>query len=113
VGNETFFPLFSYLHYFFNGGFQNVKKSNKLDVTPLSRPKIGGMGKTGFWRTFRPTIKKEKCTRCLLCWIYCPDACIKRGADDTVEIDYEYCKGCGICANECRVGAIEMKREVT
>jgi len=91
-----------------------VKKSSKsLDVTPLSRPKIGGMGKTGFWRTFRPTIKTEKCTHCLLCWIYCPDGCIKRGADDTLEIDYEYCKGCGICADECRLGAIIMEREAT
>lgn len=91
-----------------------VKKSSKnLDVTPLSRPKVGGMGKTGFWRTFRPVIKTDKCSRCLLCWIYCPDGCIKRRADDTLEIDYEYCKGCGICANECRIGAIIMEREAT
>jgi Pyruvate/2-oxoacid:ferredoxin oxidoreductase delta subunit len=26
------------------------------------------------------------------------------------EIDYEYCKGCSICANECPVKCIEMKR---
>jgi pyruvate ferredoxin oxidoreductase delta subunit len=27
-------------------------------------------------------------------------------------IDYNYCKGCGICAEECPVDAIEMKMEV-
>jgi Pyruvate/2-oxoacid:ferredoxin oxidoreductase delta subunit len=28
------------------------------------------------------------------------------------KVNYTYCKGCGVCANECRVGAIEMEREV-
>jgi pyruvate ferredoxin oxidoreductase delta subunit len=89
------------------------KPTKQYDVTALSRPKVGGMGKTGFWRTFRPIINKEKCTKCLLCWIYCPDGTIKRLENDTLEIDYEYCKGCGICAHECRLGAIVMERETT
>lgn len=28
-----------------------------------------------------------------------------------VRIDYDYCKGCGICSNVCPVKAIEMVRE--
>jgi pyruvate ferredoxin oxidoreductase delta subunit len=39
----------------------------------------------------------------------CPDACITRGAPPRV--DLEYCKGCGICAQECPAGAIEMEPE--
>ncbi|MFZ8855432.1 MAG: 4Fe-4S binding protein, partial [Thermofilaceae archaeon] len=36
---------------------------------------------------------------------------IKRREDDSVEIDYDHCKGCGICANECPVKAIAMVEE--
>ena len=28
-----------------------------------------------------------------------------------IEIDYDYCKGCGICAEECPADAIVMERE--
>lgn len=66
--------------------------------------------KTGDWRAYRPIIDEEKCVNCLLCWIYCPDAAIKRG-EEKVSVDYEYCKGCGICANECPVDAIKMVEE--
>jgi Pyruvate/2-oxoacid:ferredoxin oxidoreductase delta subunit len=31
--------------------------------------------------------------------------------DVSAEPDYEYCKGCGICANECPFAAIKMVRE--
>ena len=31
----------------------------------------------------------------------------------TVAIDYDYCKGCGICAAECPCGAITMEPERT
>jgi len=87
------------------------KKRKELPITPLSWPTVGSMGKTGSWRTFRPEINYSKCTRCTLCWVYCPDAAITRGEDDSPKIDYDYCKGCGICANECPTKAITMKRE--
>lgn len=63
---------------------------------------------TGSWRALRPVIIMERCTRCNMCWLYCPDAVIER---DTFELDYAYCKGCGICANECPRKAIIMERE--
>ena len=64
--------------------------------------------KTGDWRAMRPVIDQSKCIRCLLCWVYCPEPAVVRGEGDRVEIDYDYCKGCGICANECPVKAITM-----
>ena len=77
----------------------------------VSRPETTRMGKTGSWRDFRPTVDTAKCIKCLRCWISCPDACIKRAEDDTISIDYDYCKGCGVCANECPTSAIAMTRE--
>lgn len=87
------------------------KTRKEMPLTPLSFPTVGSMGKTGSWRTFRPEVDYSKCTRCTLCWIYCPDAAITRREDDSPQIDYDYCKGCGICANECPVKAITMLRE--
>jgi pyruvate ferredoxin oxidoreductase delta subunit len=64
---------------------------------------------TGDWRTFKPVRDLEKCTRCLLCYIYCPDSAISWSPDKgDIEFDYNFCKGCGICANECPVDAITL-----
>lgn len=67
--------------------------------------------KTGAWRIEKPVIDKDKCTKCLLCWIYCPDMAIIRLDGGRVEVDYEYCKGCGICAEVCPPKAIRMMEE--
>jgi len=66
--------------------------------------------KTGDWRALRPLVEKEKCVNCLLCWIYCPDSAIVR-EEKWVEVNYDYCKGCGICAHECPKEAIKMVEE--
>lgn len=65
---------------------------------------------TGDWRTRRPIIDYEKCTNCLVCYIFCPDSSILWNGE-RVEIDYSYCKGCGICARECPTKVIEMVLE--
>ncbi len=56
---------------------------------------------TGTWRTFRPIIELEKCSHCMLCWVYCPDASIMVNEGKITGIDLRHCKGCGICAAEC------------
>lgn len=63
--------------------------------------------KTGDWRAFKPVIDKEKCINCFFCWIYCPDAALVR-TEKGIEINYDYCKGCGICAKECPKQGIQM-----
>ena len=89
------------------------KTRKEMPLTPISNPTVGSMGKTGSWRTFRPDVDYSKCTRCTLCWVYCPEGCIEISENGTVGIDLEYCKGCGICSKECRLGVIVMEREET
>ena len=67
--------------------------------------------KTGEWRNLRPIINAKACTKCSMCWVYCPDAAIKLHDDGMPEIDLNYCKGCGICASECAPKAIVMVEE--
>jgi pyruvate ferredoxin oxidoreductase delta subunit len=67
--------------------------------------------KTGSWRSQKPVRNEEKCTHCLICWIYCPDSAILVENEKIKGIDLEHCKGCGICAKECPVHAIEMVKE--
>jgi len=67
---------------------------------------------TGDWRTFKPVRDPEKCTRCLLCPMICPDSAITwNKTTEDIEFNYNFCKGCGICANECPADAIKMVRE--
>ena len=89
---------------------QEYKNWKELSPIPISLPIDGSIGITGDWRTFRPIIK-EGCTKCGICWMYCPEGVISKKEDGSFEINYLYCKGCGICAKECPVKAIEMVRE--
>ena len=85
-------------------------------ISNVSSPSIGEAGRTGDWREVTPVIDHTKCIpskrnkpSCFLCWLYCPEAAVKRTIP--VEIDLDYCKGCGVCAEECPAGAITMIRE--
>ena len=85
-------------------------------VTSHGEPGPGDGGRTGSWRVLRPVIDLDRCIpakkrkmACFICWMYCPDGVITRTIPP--EIDYEYCKGCGICAEECPSMAINMIEE--
>jgi pyruvate ferredoxin oxidoreductase delta subunit len=66
---------------------------------------------TGGWRTNVPTIDPTKCTGCMLCYFFCPDASIVIENDVATGVDLAHCKGCGICAAECPAGAVTMSVE--
>ena len=66
--------------------------------------------KNAGWRNKRPVINPEKCVGCLQCYLYCPDGVIRKEGGK-VSIDYDFCKGCGICRKICGRGAIEMEAE--
>lgn len=87
-----------------------------IDEIAQSRPAPGEAGRTGDWRAKRPEMDASACSAvkqgvvvCQLCWAYCPDSSVARGVPPT--FDYEYCKGCGICAEMCPTKAITMAPE--
>lgn len=67
---------------------------------------------TGSWRQFRPVLHPERCTRCWLCFVWCPEAAISLDADNYPVVDYDVCKGCLLCAHECPTDAFSIEQEV-
>ena len=52
------------------------------------------------------------CFECDNCYGVCPDnAVIKLGPGKRFQFHYDFCKGCGLCAQECPCGAIMMVQE--
>jgi len=64
-------------------------------------------------RTVRPVVDFDKCIKCTLCWIECPDGAFDISKDGYYPVNYEYCSGCGICSRVCPIkGCIEMVDEL-
>jgi pyruvate ferredoxin oxidoreductase delta subunit len=59
--------------------------------------------KRGTTKTQRPVVRFDICTKCTLCWLECPDECFDPTPDGLYDIAYEYCVGCGKCAEICPV----------
>jgi len=118
-----------------------TKQSERIPIVPIGKPGTSEVTRTGDWRVFYPEFDMDQCTRCGKCQESCPDAAIhertlrgreaekaqeraeelekagkiKKAAAKKAHIQYEldptYCKGCGICANECPIQGIKMKLE--
>jgi pyruvate ferredoxin oxidoreductase delta subunit len=66
---------------------------------------------TGDWGIEKPEIDRERCTKCMFCHFFCPEGAISVRDDGYTEVDLRFCKGCGICAEECLVNCIAMVRK--
>ena len=80
-------------------GGANIDSGNSVDYI------------TGGWRSERPVWDAEGCKQCLICWVVCPDSSILVEDGKMTGIDYDHCKGCGVCVHECKFGALEFVRE--
>ena len=87
-----------------------VSSDPKGDPLIILSPRSMSENLTGNWRTLRPAIDAARCTGCLLCWKFCPEACVALTAK-VPRIDFSYCKGCGICVEECPPKCISFDRE--
>lgn len=72
--------------------------------------------KRGTSRSQRPVVRFDTCIKCTLCWYDCPDECFDPTTDGLFDVNYEYCTGCGRCAqvcpvNDCIVMVDELKFE--
>ena len=77
----------------------------------MAQPGSAREYQTGDWKSQSPVLDKDKCNKCALCYIFCPEGCINETEDGFFEADLFYCKGCGICDTECPKKAITMVEE--
>jgi pyruvate ferredoxin oxidoreductase delta subunit len=91
-----------------------ITTASGIEITPgavMLNPGSTKNYKTGEWRTFKPEIDQSKCIKCAKCWMSCPDAAVYKDKEGKFNVNYDYCKGCLICAKECPVKAISYKVE--
>ncbi len=70
---------------------------------------VNGLDESNALFEARRCLSCGNCFECDNCYGVCPDnAVVKLGAGKRFEFNYDYCKGCGLCAAECPCGAIEM-----
>ena len=75
---------------------------------------VAGLDESNALYEARRCLSCGNCFECDNCYGVCPDnAVIKLGAGDRFRFNYDYCKGCGVCAQECPCGAIVMVPEAT
>ena len=73
---------------------------------------VGGLDETTALFEARRCLACGNCFECDNCYGVCPDnAVIKLGEGKRFKFNYDFCKGCGLCAAECPCGAIVMTPE--
>jgi Pyruvate/2-oxoacid:ferredoxin oxidoreductase delta subunit len=74
----------------------------------------GGLDEGNALFEARRCLSCGNCFECDNCYGVCPDnAVTKLGPGKRFDFKYDYCKGCGMCAQECPCGAIAMVPEET
>ena len=79
----------------------------------ITEPGSSKYNRTGDWRSSRPIWDYDKCVKCGVCMIFCPEGCIQMKPDGFPLSDMEFCKGCGICVAECWTGCIALEEEMS
>jgi NADPH-dependent glutamate synthase beta subunit-like oxidoreductase len=73
---------------------------------------VSGLDENNALFEARRCLSCGNCFECDNCYGVCPDnAVTKLGPGNRFRFNYDYCKGCGMCAAECPCGAIQMMAE--
>jgi pyruvate ferredoxin oxidoreductase delta subunit len=87
-----------------------MREGVSIPAIPIGKPMEGGKGyvpernpyfKKFTTRTMRPVIDFDKCVKCTLCWLQCPDSCFDVTPDGLYDANMESCCGCGVCEAVC------------
>ena len=84
--------------------FDGAIDSSVVEVQPENRAyaETNSINKyVGDWRAFKPVWNVDLCIDCQNCWIWCPDTSILSRDKQMLGIDYDHCKGCGVCVEVC------------
>lgn len=83
------------------------------DASEIRDPGSAREYETGDWKLRRPRLREERCTHCLICWLFCADDAVRVEEGRVRGFELDRCKGCGVCAQVCpdRVKAIDMEEE--
>jgi pyruvate ferredoxin oxidoreductase delta subunit len=84
--------------------FDDVLKENIAHVRPEDRNYSDFNSYTATvasWRVLKPVYNRDVCIDCQNCWVWCPDTSIISRDKQMLGIDYDHCKGCGVCVEVC------------
>ncbi len=83
----------------------NLRRLDSFDET------VGGLDEETALYEARRCLSCGNCLGCDNCYGVCPDNAIRKLDTGTFEVKLDYCKGCGICVEECPTGCMDMVRE--
>lgn len=70
---------------------------------------VRGADEEAVLREARRCFNCGSCTDCGNCFVFCPDVSIRKDPGGFgYEVNLDYCKGCGICVQECPRGAMTL-----
>ena len=98
--------------------FEKEERTHEKHISLRIRRKTfmevnGGFSSAAALREVRRCFSCGVCTECDNCLIFCPDIAISKApGNGKYVIDYDHCKGCGICVAECPRFAMILKPEM-
>ena len=84
--------------------FDDILKENVAHIRPEDRDYSDFNSYTATvasWRVIKPVYNRDVCIDCQNCWVWCPDTSIISRDKQMLGIDYDHCKGCGVCVEVC------------